>query len=305
MEEPGRGGRAQVSSRAGWCRSDAADGTVGPGTSTGHRSRWPRPLQGHNVNGPAAQRASGRSRRRSATRPAYRSSRSSPSRARSTADGWIVATTSGASSARSTTPCWRVTLNAGPSMACAAVAPSSPIASGPRRLELGFDPGPAGRDLAAARPFMEAPLAAGCRAPFEMLDDVGHEHTLSIQAGIDERAIQELPGGTDERAARGVLEVARLLPDEHDTRHQPDLRRTPSGSLAPRVRTRGSPMRLLRARRGRRSRACRREGGLGADGGICESRVAGVLDHLDLRRSGWAHHGHRRVIGPLRCLAAP
>src|SRR5205823_2679320 len=50
----------------------------------------------------------------------------------------------------------------------------------------------------------------------EVLDDVRDVDLRTIDAGGLERAIEELPGGTDERPADEVLVVARLLADEDD-----------------------------------------------------------------------------------------
>ena len=178
--------------------------------------------------------------------------------------------------------------------------PEQPDRCRPRRLELGLDPWTTGCDFGPARPFMKAPLAAGCGAPLEMLDDVGHEHRFAIQAGVGEGAVKDLAGGTDERAPCAVLDIARLLPDEHDAGMRRTLTEYGLGRALPeRARTTAKRPPASSTARSAVPELCGLEGDLGPDGRIRASRVGGLLDHLDLRRfslgsvtAAW------RVIGP-------
>src|SRR6059058_3746512 len=81
-------------------------------------------------------------------------------------------------------------------------------------VELGLQPGPAGRDLRPVRLLVDASLAA--RLPLEVLDDVGDVDLAPVDASVLERLVEELSGRPDERLALQVLLVARLLADEDD-----------------------------------------------------------------------------------------
>src|SRR3546814_12890584 len=63
---------------------------------------------------------------------------------------------------------------------------------------------------------MQALLAA--RDPTEVLHRVGHEDPLAVDAGVGQRAPQQLAGRADEGMALDVLAVARLLANQHDVR---------------------------------------------------------------------------------------
>src|SRR5581483_5725678 len=80
-------------------------------------------------------------------------------------------------------------------------------------LNFRIEPRTARRDLRRVRFLVNAALAA--RLPFEMLDDVGDVDRRAIDAGVDERAIEQLAGRADERVAGEVFLIARLLADQH------------------------------------------------------------------------------------------
>src|SRR6266511_6359305 len=83
----------------------------------------------------------------------------------------------------------------------------------PYDVELGLEPRPAGGDLRRVRFLVDAALAASL--PLEMLDDVRHVDLAAVDPSVLEGLVQELAGRADERLARQVLLVARLLADEH------------------------------------------------------------------------------------------
>ena len=79
-----------------------------------------------------------------------------------------------------------------------------------------FDPEAAGVDFGGAGLGMDA--AGAALFIFEMLDRVGDIGAGAIDAGGGERAIEQLPGGADERAAGQILLIAGLFADEHQPR---------------------------------------------------------------------------------------
>src|SRR3954454_7870567 len=79
--------------------------------------------------------------------------------------------------------------------------------------DLTVEPWPARGDLAGVRFLVDAPLAA--RLPLEVFDDVRDVDRGAIDAGVLERAIEQLPRWTDEGMAGKVLRVTRLLAHEH------------------------------------------------------------------------------------------
>src|SRR3954447_21825256 len=87
------------------------------------------------------------------------------------------------------------------------------------QCDLGIEPGTARRDLTGVRLLVDPPLAA--RLPFEVLDDIGDVDGGAIDAGVDEGAIEQLAGRSDEGMAAQVFVVARLLADEHQLRPFP------------------------------------------------------------------------------------
>lgn len=86
----------------------------------------------------------------------------------------------------------------------------------PQRIEFALEPVAARGDLALRRRLVQAPLAAWF--PFEMLDRVRQVDVCAFDAGFVECAIEHASGRADERHARAVFLVARLLADEHDAR---------------------------------------------------------------------------------------
>lgn len=63
---------------------------------------------------------------------------------------------------------------------------------------------------------MDAPLAPGL--PFEMLHRVGDIGLRALDAGLGQRAVEQLPGWADEGMAGAVLGIARLLPNQQQGR---------------------------------------------------------------------------------------
>ena len=96
------------------------------------------------------------------------------------------------------------------------MAPSATVTGGADQHALLLDPPAAGVDLRPARLGMDAALAA--RLELEVLDGVGDVSRLAIDAGVAEGAVEQLAGGTDERAAGKILLIAGLLADEHQRR---------------------------------------------------------------------------------------
>src|SRR5688572_33081656 len=81
--------------------------------------------------------------------------------------------------------------------------------------DLGVEPHATRLDFAVARLLVYPSLAA--RFPLEMLDDVREVDVLGIDARFFERASQQLTGWTNEWPTLHVLDVARLLADQHET----------------------------------------------------------------------------------------
>src|SRR5256885_16759274 len=81
------------------------------------------------------------------------------------------------------------------------------------RLDLRFEPWPAGSHLLAVRLFVQAALAAPREA--EVLDGVRHVHARPIDARCFESLVEDATGGSDEGVPLDVLAIARLLADEH------------------------------------------------------------------------------------------
>src|SRR5688500_3963334 len=81
-------------------------------------------------------------------------------------------------------------------------------------VQLGLEPRPAGGHLGPVRLLVDAPLAA--RLPLEVLDDVGDVRKSPVDLRLVEGPVEQLAGGTHERAALAILIVAGLLADEHD-----------------------------------------------------------------------------------------
>ena len=98
----------------------------------------------------------------------------------------------------------------------AAVAPSATIKGGSHRLDLALQPGLAGEHLLVVGLLVDAALAA--QLELEVLDRIGDVDAAAIDAGLDQRAVEQLAGGADERPSLPVLLVTRLLADEHHRR---------------------------------------------------------------------------------------
>ena len=79
-----------------------------------------------------------------------------------------------------------------------------------------IQPGLAGAHLGVVRRGMQARLAA--TVELEVLHGVGEVETVALESRIREGTVEQLPGRPDERPAREVLVIARLLADEHDAR---------------------------------------------------------------------------------------
>ena len=124
--------------------------------------------------------------------------------------------TRGASGEETNAPRCCETLNARPSSACAAVAPRQTNHPRPGQRDLGLEPRPAGGNLRAVRLGVDAPFAA--RLPLEVFHNIGEIHTGAVDPGLVERAIEQLPGRTDERVAGDVFGVAGLLTNHHHRR---------------------------------------------------------------------------------------
>jgi electron-transferring-flavoprotein dehydrogenase len=149
--------------------------------------------------------------------------------------------------------------------------------------DMAQDEGQAGSDLGRGR------RAISRRPP---VDDVGDQHTLTVEADRRQHAVEELAGAADEGAADPVLVGARGLADDHDRRGGVAVGKDRVGRRAPeraaveigdqclerrhRLRTCGKPTRRLRSlgrrlgqgfRRRCRDRARRRWGGGRRDDG--------------------------------------
>ena len=101
-----------------------------------------------------------------------------------------------------------------PNKARAAVAPSATVSGG--RISASSCCSHQ-RQAAISPPFglvVDSALAAADE--LEMLDRVGDVGALPVDAGLGQRAVEELAGGADERAAGQILLVAGLLADEQD-----------------------------------------------------------------------------------------
>ena len=105
----------------------------------------------------------------------------------------------------------------------------------PDERELRLDPRQAGSDLLAIRALVEPPLASGRRPPFEVLDDVGDEDLLTVDAGLCKRLVQESSGRTDERFTLEVLVITGLFADEHPASRHRTLPEDGLGRVCPEI----------------------------------------------------------------------
>ena len=84
------------------------------------------------------------------------------------------------------------------------------------RRDLRGQPRCAGADFVRRRLAVDPPLAA--RHPLEVLHRIGDVGVRPVDAGIGEGAVEQFPGGPDERPSLDVLLVARLPAHEHQRR---------------------------------------------------------------------------------------
>ncbi len=111
-------------------------------------------------------------------------------------------------------PRWRVTRKERPIRSCAAVAPSAITRSGCKTANSASSHG---RQAAISRALgflCSPPLPNGL--PLEVLDRVRDVNFGPIDAGRHQCFIEQASGGADERPARPILLIARLLAHDHD-----------------------------------------------------------------------------------------
>src|SRR5215471_6545909 len=61
------------------------------------------------------------------------------------------------------------------------------------------------------------PIPVYCAGhPFEMLHHISHIGPASIDTGLDEAPVEQLAGLADEGMPCSILDISRLLPDQHD-----------------------------------------------------------------------------------------
>jgi len=79
---------------------------------------------------------------------------------------------------------------------------------------LGFKPGTTGGNFLTVRFFMNAPFAT--RFPLEVFDNIRDVGLRTIDAGLGKRVVKKPAGWTNERFAREIFFVTRLLADKQD-----------------------------------------------------------------------------------------
>src|ERR671923_2419913 len=84
-------------------------------------------------------------------------------------------------------------------------------------IQLRIEPRTAGLDLLGIGTLVQATLAAPL-PPLEVLDDVGDVDVAALDPRLLQGLRQHLTRGPDERLARAVLAIPRLLADEHHAR---------------------------------------------------------------------------------------
>jgi len=87
---------------------------------------------------------------------------------------------------------------------------------GTHAIDLRIKPGLARSDFRRRRLLVETPFST--LFELEMFHRVGHIDFCAINAGLLQRAVEELPGGPDKGMAREVLFIPRLLTDHKDAR---------------------------------------------------------------------------------------
>src|SRR5688572_32919314 len=83
-------------------------------------------------------------------------------------------------------------------------------------FDLGLEPRFTCRDLPRARLGVNAPLAA--LFELEVFDGVGDVDFAAVDADFFQDLVEHRAAGADERLARAIFLIARLLADEHDAR---------------------------------------------------------------------------------------
>src|SRR5436190_902827 len=81
------------------------------------------------------------------------------------------------------------------------------------QLDFCLEPRSTRRDFTGIRFLVDAPLSS--RLPLEVFHDVRHVDGTAIDASLLQRAVEQLPGWTDERTTSEIFGVARLLADQH------------------------------------------------------------------------------------------
>src|SRR6266566_1556858 len=81
--------------------------------------------------------------------------------------------------------------------------------------QLGFEPGPACRDLDRVRLLVDPFLAS--RLPFEVLHDIGYVDLPPVDAGFLQAGVEKPPRRTHEWAPFDVFLVARLLTNQKES----------------------------------------------------------------------------------------
>src|ERR1700730_13240982 len=79
--------------------------------------------------------------------------------------------------------------------------------------DLGIKPRAARGDFGGIGFFVDAAFSPGL--PFEMFHGIGDVNFFAVDSGFDERVVEKLAGGADERFAGQVFLIAGLLADEH------------------------------------------------------------------------------------------
>lgn len=114
--------------------------------------------------------------------------------------------------------------------------------------ELRVEPRPARLHLRVVRLLVNASLSARRSFPLEVLHDVGDVDLRAVYSCFVEGLTEHLSSGSDERLAREIFVVARLLPHEHDLRGGPALSEHRLRSSAPQVAGAALARRLLETR---------------------------------------------------------
>ena len=103
-----------------------------------------------------------------------------------------------------------------------AVAPSATMTSGSISRSSAASHGRQATTSRCSGSLVDPPLARALLGELEVLDRVGDVGLLAVDARVAQRAVEQDPGGPDERQAAPVFLVTGLLADEH----QPGRRRT-------------------------------------------------------------------------------